>query len=1608
MRNIYKIIAFLLIVFSFVFSIGGHGGMEVNAVNVCKNGDVFHDGTEWSKETANGSINIRAGYHASSKTEGYMTVPSIGDVMRFNDDYPMMKPDNLVKKHGWSNSYWNVYKGASWVGGTGTIQDARSYKPSKSGTNWQPFTYGGNKMFRDGSGTYYRYRRPVKITRSHFSEDKKVPKITVDVGNRSWGKGDVKVTYKSADVGCSGFHSSRAVWTQSTSKPSNWGAWVKTNPRTVTTKAEGVNYLHVESKDNNGNTAYKRFGPYRVDRTSPEASKPVIGGNGYTDGDDYWVVPKSDITIRASGVDKGSKLARNYVRLSGAGNDMRYYHDWGSAEGVVNAVSNNFIGKDTVVTGGTIHSNGTDTKSYNFKVNIKDGTNGKDFRVMTYFRDVAGNNTTGSEDGYVPSGQVIKVDGVGPSYISSSLKGAEYVKGKNHWVKPGTELTLNLRQRDTGSGNGRQYIKLTGAGDVRASHIFNGNASNKNTVGTFPDYNEDVVIKEANRKENSDYGRVDWKIVPKTSGKTIIPAYHYTDNVGNAYGYDTGAGNVGAVIKTDGVAPVISFRNEGDTGNFHSTEWVNGDGSVRLKFNDSLSGYKRSQYVWSTSESTPSSGWSAWNSSSNYVVKQRSSGQWYLHVRAEDNVGNTVVERKGVYKIDNTKPTFPSVSVSDGWSNKNKTVSISGGTDGHSGVGKIEYKINNGKWITYSKAFEVSSNGENEVKARVVDKVGNISGEVFKKVKVDKVKPTGNLTQTPGSSTWTKGNVILNLKDIKDTGGSGYYRTKLPDGSYVSANSASHVVTSNGKYKFVIYDNAGNSTVKSANVENIDKVKPNVSMSISSVGETSVGVSVNASDGQSGLHGTAYRYYQDGVDKTGWVSTKTHNYKGLTLNKQYKFKVEVRDVVGNVTEVSKGETTLAKVPIISTKVLSNSEIELKIDGKGNPAGTTYYVQRATDNKFSKGIKVVSNWKGGLSIKDSGLVPGETYYYRVKARNGKNKETVYSPVVNDITIPGDPKVIGIEVTDYVDSKSTKELNIKWESKLGVDDYLLYRDGKLIKTLGKSNTSYTDSSLVSNKEYSYEVRARNKSGTSDKGNTLKSYTRAHSGKGADIVEIKDTEFTVDIEESEVKQDKNPEYKLEVRKVGGTAVENTVDSYSRGMSDRVVKGLNPAVYYELWLYTRNEDDVVNPGKKVVEEFILNRPPEISLDMVKGEYSEQKGYNEIDIKGYVKDHDKGDQLEIRYSIFKEGKVLSSFDKVLAETKTSTGGDQSFSYKLPVDSKLSEGTYELLVGVKDPFKEYSESSFKFKVDKTKPLGELEIGDLRKRSAELRLKGVRDGFLGLPKEYALFHSKLNKGNYNKEGSWIGEGYLDTGELDSNSKYTYKVDIRDKVDNTLTTNEVEFVTAPEIVNKDNYYLEDDTSTIQVEWENPLDMSNEVHIEVKRSGALVGVVRQGSRFVDRNLDYEREYSYTFVAVSKDSQGKRIESVPVEREIKTGVPLLGLYLDADYDNINDRFNLYKSVFHKDTIFEGSLYHKQGGVVNLSYGKEGNKGDLDIILRDNEYKNFLLSHRFEVGEVFLIKAVLVEGGVSKTAELDAVVMDKPPEVSPLDVGDFRFMYKG
>ncbi|WP_168118619.1 S-layer homology domain-containing protein [Paenibacillus sp. HB172176] len=116
-------------------------------------------------------------------------------------------------------------------------------------------------------------------------------------------------------------------------------------------------------------------------------------------------------------------------------------------------------------------------------------------------------------------------------------------------------------------------------------------------------------------------------------------------------------------VKIDRTSPSIDFDTNGNE------TWSAG-GTTVVTANDAESGLSTASlaYAWSQSDTTPAEGWSPFTSGDN-LAKSGVDGDWYLHVRAQDTVGNAAGAVSQRYRLDTSAAELNGLALSAGMLN---------------------------------------------------------------------------------------------------------------------------------------------------------------------------------------------------------------------------------------------------------------------------------------------------------------------------------------------------------------------------------------------------------------------------------------------------------------------------------------------------------------------------------------------------------------------------------------------------------------------------------------------------------------------------------------------------------------------------------------------------------------------------------------------------------------------------------------------------------------------------------------------------------------------------------------------------------------------------
>ena len=228
------------------------------------------------------------------------------------------------------------------------------------------------------------------------------------------------------------------------------------------------------------------------------------------------------------------------------------------------------------------------------------------------------------------------------------------------------------------------------------------------------------------------------------------------------------------------------------------------------------------------------------------------------------------------------------------------------------------------------------------------------------------------------------------------------------------------------------------------------------------------------------------------IDSTGWTTSLSTIFPGLSDGVAYYYRVRARDSVGNVGSWSN--------VVSSTQDSAPPTVPVVVEEPDYTAGTSntltwgpstdsgigsvsYQVQYTNDPTFAT-VLGTSAWQAGTSITYAGLTDGTRYYYRVKARDGFAQESQWSPPersTQDASAPPSPTMVTEDTYTKGLSNSVSWTAVADAGIGGVEYYAEWDDEWWFPSPGDdsgwlASTSFTFTGLPENTWVYYRVRAR----------------------------------------------------------------------------------------------------------------------------------------------------------------------------------------------------------------------------------------------------------------------------------------------------------------------------------------------------------------------------------------------------------------------------------------------------------------------------------------------------------------------------------------------------
>lgn len=262
------------------------------------------------------------------------------------------------------------------------------------------------------------------------------------------------------------------------------------------------------------------------------------------------------------------------------------------------------------------------------------------------------------------------------------------------------------------------------------------------------------------------------------------------------------------------------------------TDWVIDYVKIHWTASDSQSGFNRVVLPDGTSTT---------NASGDFTVTDNGTYTFTLY----DNVGNSRILTENINNIDKIMPEGV-LSLQENRLTDEKIKISWKAFDLQSGFSKI---------LLPDSTFSTNATGEfivaqmGDYSFVIYDRVGNTRELSINVSNVDMINPILEVTQD--TDKWTNGEITLNWK--ADDYQSGLQNVILPSSENVTDKQGSYIVTENGNYIFLAYDKIGNGVLVEHQVTNIDKINPNLDLTVDSADDGGIQISWVSSDEQSGI-----------------------------------------------------------------------------------------------------------------------------------------------------------------------------------------------------------------------------------------------------------------------------------------------------------------------------------------------------------------------------------------------------------------------------------------------------------------------------------------------------------------------------------------------------------------------------------------------------------------------------------------------------------------------------------------------------------------------------------------------------------------------------------
>lgn len=394
---------------------------------------------------------------------------------------------------------------------------------------------------------------------------------------------------------------------------------------------------------------------------------------------------------------------------------------------------------------------------------------------------------------------------------------------------------------------------------------------------------------------------------------------------------------------------------------------------VKVNINvEDLNGVRTKEYSISESNTTPS----VYQLLNEGITINNRSGTYYIHVKAEDTVGNISKSVFGPYLLDNEEPVI-NVNLTGSASN-NIRLKVDA-TDSKSGIKGFYYSKDGGLKYSTLKTSGIymytglKNNTEYKIRVKVEDNLGNVIESDIKPIKTPSL---GSISATINDDKWANRKELSISSDQIPEERYFYSMNNGVDWIEITTSSVTQEVLRNMIIKYKVTD-GHNEEIFNIEVSKIDTKKPIITKmeeDKSKTKNTTITVNIESEDSgpiseKSGVKAYSYRV-NDGAWSEFTNISPTHTYTNLQVDTTYNLGLRVLDNAGNIEEKSiVAKTKFDCYTLNSSGYITGYDFKtcpknLNIPAKVNNVNVVgivekvFYNKGITSVKFSEGIKQI--------------------------------------------------------------------------------------------------------------------------------------------------------------------------------------------------------------------------------------------------------------------------------------------------------------------------------------------------------------------------------------------------------------------------------------------------------------------------------------------------------------------------------------------------------------------------------------------------------------------------------------------------------------------------